>query len=148
MKRILVAIDGSASSEKALDFAADLAVKFEADLILLTVATDVTPVSNAEFAAYARSEHIQAGASELALTAAETVLAGARLHAQTKGVSRISTEATFGDPSHRIIAVGEDRQADLLVLGSRGHGRLAGLLLGSVTQKVISHAACPVVVVR
>lgn len=148
MKRILAAIDGSASSDTALDFAADLAVKCEADLILLTVAADVAPVFNVEFEAYARSEHFQARASEIALTAAETVLAGARLHAQARGVTRISTEATLGDPAHQIIAVAEDRQADLLVLGSRGHGRLAGLLLGSVTQKVISHATCPVVVVR
>jgi nucleotide-binding universal stress UspA family protein len=148
MNRILTAIDGSASANKALDFAADLAVKCEADLILLTVAADVAPIFDAQFAAYARSEHFQPRASELALTAAETMLAGARLHAQARGVTRISTEATLGDPAHQIIVVATDRQADLLVMGSRGHGPLAGLLLGSVTQKVISHATCPVVVVR
>lgn len=148
MRTILVATDGSASSEKALNFAADLAVKCEADLIVLTVTTDVAPVLNVEFAAYARSEHLLAGASEFTLAAAENVLAGARLQAETRGVKRISTEATLGDPADRIIAVANDRQADLLVVGSRGHGRLAGLLLGSVSQKVISHAACPVVVVR
>jgi nucleotide-binding universal stress UspA family protein len=148
MKRILAAIDGSASSAKALDFAADLAVTYEADLVVLMVATDVDPLYSAEFTAYARSEHFQAAASEFALAATEPVLAGARIRAQTKGVKQISTEATLGDPAQQIIAVAKNRQADLLVVGSRGHGALAGLLLGSVAQKVISHADCPVVVVR
>jgi len=148
MKTILAAVDGSASSVKAVDFAADLAVKCEAELILLTVATEVAPIFDAEFKAYARLEHIQARASEIALASAETVVADARIQAQAKGVGRISTEATFGDPARRIIDFATDRHADLLVVGSRGHGTLAGLLVGSVAQKVISHAACPVVIVR
>jgi nucleotide-binding universal stress UspA family protein len=65
-----------------------------------------------------------------------------------KGVARISAEPSFGDPAQEIMTVAQDRQADLIVVGSRGHGRLAGLLLGSVTQKVVSLAHCPVVVVR
>ena len=148
MKTILAAVDGSASSVKAVDFAADLAVRCEAELILLTVATEVAPIFDAEFKAYARLEHIQTRASEIALTSAETVVADARIQAQSKGVGRISTEATFGDPARRIIDFATDRHADLVVVGSRGHGTLAGLLVGSVAQKVLSHAACAVVVVR
>lgn len=148
MNRILAAFDGSAGSEKALDFAADLAVKCESDLILLMATTDVPLVFDAEFQSYARSEHFQAGASELALADAEAVLARARMRAQSKGVKQISTEATLGDPAEQIIALAKDRQVDLVVVGSRGHGQLVGLLIGSVAQKVISHAACPVVVVR
>ena len=47
-----------------------------------------------------------------------------------------------------IITTAQDRRADLIVVGSRGHGRFAGLLLGSVAQKLISLVPCPVVVVR
>jgi nucleotide-binding universal stress UspA family protein len=148
MKTILVATDGSASSDKAVDFAAELAVKFAADLILLTAARDADSVVDVEFAAYAKEEHLQMGTSDLALAAAEAVLAGARLRAQAKGVARMSTEATLGDPAHRIIDVATARHADLIVVGSRGHGRLGGLLVGSVSQKVLSHAHCPVAVVR
>jgi nucleotide-binding universal stress UspA family protein len=61
---------------------------------------------------------------------------------------RVSAEPSFGDPAREIITAAKDRQADLIVVGNRGHGRLTGLLLGCVAQKVISLAHCPVVVVR
>jgi nucleotide-binding universal stress UspA family protein len=51
-----------------------------------------------------------------------------------------------GAPSRAL--VDESRDADMLVVGSRGHGGFAGLLLGSVSQQVSHHAACPVVIVR
>jgi nucleotide-binding universal stress UspA family protein len=63
-------------------------------------------------------------------------------------VLSMMAEPSVGDPAQEIITVAQDRQADLIVVGSRGRGRLAGLLLGSVAQKVISLAHCPVVVVR
>ena len=93
-------------------------------------------------------EHIQVPATELALAAAESVLDGAGRAARAKGTTPIAAEPSFGDPAQEIIAAAGDRQADLIVVGSRGHGRLAGLLLGSVAQKVVSLAPCPVVVVR
>jgi nucleotide-binding universal stress UspA family protein len=148
MERIVAAIDGSAPSLKAVDFAADLASKYGAELLLFNVAREFTPIIDAELEAYARIEHIETLASEVGLAAAETVLAGARLTAQAKGATRISTKSSFGDPAEEIIALAKNRQADLIVIGSRGHGRLAGLLLGSVAQKVLAHASCPVLVMR
>ena len=148
MKRIVVALDGSVPSLKAVDLAADLASKYDAELALFNVAREFTPIIDAELEAYARSEHIETMGSEVGLAAAEAVLAGARLAAQAKGVHRITAEWTVGDPAKEIIAFGNEHQADLIVIGSRGHGTLTGLLLGSVAQKVLSHASCPVVVVR
>lgn len=148
MKRILAAVDGSASSLGAVALAAELAGKYDAELMLFSVAREFAPVMNADLAAYARLENIGAPFAEIGLDAAETVLAGARPAAQANGASRISTNSAVGDPAEEIIAFANRRQADLIVLGSRGHGRLAGLLLGSVAQKVLAHAACPVLVVR
>ena len=148
MERILVAVDGSAPSLKAVDFAADLAGKYNAELILLTVAPHPLPDLDPAVEQYAQLEHVRVPAAELAVTAADSVLDNARRTAQARGATRISVAPSFGDPAQEIMTAARDRQADLIVVGSRGHGRLAGLLLGSVAQKVISLAHCPVVVAR
>jgi nucleotide-binding universal stress UspA family protein len=148
MQRILVAVDGSVPSLNAVDFAADLASKYGAELILLTVVPHLSPELDPAVEEYARLEHVQVREAELSLTMADSVLDNARRKARARGITRISAEPSFGDPAQAIIAVARDQQADLIVVGSRGHGRLAGLLLGSVAQKVISLAHCPVVVVR
>jgi len=148
MERILAAVDGSAPSLKAVDLAAELAGKYGAELILITVERDIVPVVSEEVRAYARAEHIADLTSDPGFTAAENVLAGARLKAQAKGAPLVATEVGSGDPAEAIIDLAKSRSADLIVIGSRGHGRLAGLLLGSVAQKVVAHAVCPVLVVR
>lgn len=148
MERILVGVDGSAPSLKAVDFAADLANKYDAELILLKVVPHLPPELDSAVEEYARSEQIPVPAAELMLTMADSILDDARRNAYTKGAARISAEPSVGDPAQEIITVAQDRQADLIVVGSRGRGRLAGLLLGSVAQKVMSLAHCPVVVVR
>jgi len=148
MERILVGVDGSAPSLSAIDFAADLASKYNAELSVLTVVPHFSPEVDPAVEEYARLEHIPGPAPELVLTNADNLLDKARKKAQAKGATRISAESSFGNPAQEIIAVAKDRQADLIVVGSRGHGRLASLLLGSVAQKVISLAHCPVFIVR
>jgi nucleotide-binding universal stress UspA family protein len=92
MERILVGVDGSAPSLKAVDFAADLASKYDAELVLLTVAPHPSPEVDPAIQAYAHSEHIQGPASELALAMIESKLDDARRRAQVKAAKRISTE--------------------------------------------------------
>jgi nucleotide-binding universal stress UspA family protein len=58
----------------------------------------------------------------------------------------VHTAVVSGGPAERLIDQSKD--ADLLVVGSRGRGGFRGLLLGSVSQQCVSHAQCPVVVVR
>jgi nucleotide-binding universal stress UspA family protein len=60
----------------------------------------------------------------------------------------IHTELIEGSPAEAILNVADTRQSDLIVMGSRGLGVLTGALLGSTSQKVISHAPCPVLIVR
>ena len=64
---------------------------------------------------------------------------------QSNGIE-IERHVVEGAPA--TVLVDESRHADLLVVGSRGHGGFAGLLLGSVSQQCAQHAACPVVIVR
>lgn len=148
MERIIAAVDGSASSLKAVAAAADLAGKYGAELVLLTVTPELSASLTAELETYIRQEQIDVPIGELATVDAENILAGARRHAQANGADRITPRSSRGDPAEEIIARAKDQGADLIVVGSRGHGRLAGLLLGSVAQKVIAHAPCPVLVVR
>jgi nucleotide-binding universal stress UspA family protein len=78
-----------------------------------------------------------------AATALDTVLREAM--PDTGGVE-VERRVVEGRPA--AVLVEESRDADLLVVGSRGHGGFAGLLLGSVSQQCAQHAACPVVIVR
>jgi nucleotide-binding universal stress UspA family protein len=60
----------------------------------------------------------------------------------------VAIERRVSEGAPVTVLVDESREADLLVVGSRGHGGFAGLLLGSVSQQCAQHAACPVVIVR
>ena len=60
----------------------------------------------------------------------------------------VAIERRVSEGASATVLVDESREADLLVVGSRGHGGFAGLLLGSVSQQCAHHAACPVVIVR
>jgi nucleotide-binding universal stress UspA family protein len=62
--------------------------------------------------------------------------------------TEIHTELIEGDAAAAIINVAETRGSHVIVMGSRGLGMLAGLVLGSTSHKVVSHAPCPVLIVR
>jgi nucleotide-binding universal stress UspA family protein len=71
----------------------------------------------------------------------------AKDRARRLGVSAVEVQTGWGDAAEQIIEIARRKNADAVVLGRRGRGRLAGLLLGSVSQKVVSLAPCTVVVV-
>jgi nucleotide-binding universal stress UspA family protein len=147
MKRIVAAVDHSEASLRAVDLAADLASKYDAELVLLTVGHE-TLGSDPGFEAYASMEHVQEPMPSVIAEFIRDELVPVRERAAAKGAQQISIEVGVGEPATQILAAANVRQADLIVLGSRGHGRLAGLLLGSVTQKVVALARCPVLVVH
>lgn len=146
MQRIIAAVDRSESSMRAADFAADLAARYRADLVLLIVGRDIS-APDPGMEAFARMEHLQEPLPALELETLRDRLAPVRDQAVRKGVPNVLVQALAGDPAHEILGFARDEKADVIVLGSRGHGRLAGLLLGSVTQKVVALAHCPVLVV-
>ena len=79
--------------------------------------------------------------------AGEELLKNALEHAQCR-VANITLELREAPEAEAILEAAGRRQCDLIVMGTRGLGRLAGLLLGSVSQKVVQHAQCPVLLVR
>lgn len=142
MHRIMVATDGSAGAERAIEVAAQLARSVNGSLCVLTVAEDY--FSGAEVR---KLESLGMTEGDAIDRLTQEMLAHAMTQAKRLGVATIDTEIRMGDAAVQIIEVARKRQIDAIVIGRRGRGRLAGLLLGSVSQKLVSLAPCCVVVV-
>lgn len=139
-KRVVVGVDGSDCSVRALSWAADEAREHGAEL---TVVTAYPPPSNQIDTAYgipSLDETDWRGDAEDALrkTLHDTL-------GDDPGVS-VQIEAVAGSPAKALIKL--SGEADLLVVGTRGHGGFRGMLLGSVSQHLTAHARCAVTVVR
>lgn len=147
MKRIAVAVDRSAASLRAVDLAAGLAKKFGAELVVLTVIRDLSS-SDPALEEYARMEHISDPVAGIEIESVRQSLSDISDHAREQGAPTVSVEVFVGEAADEILAFAEAAQPDLIAMGSRGHGRLVGLLLGSVTQKVTGLSKCPVLVVH
>jgi len=143
---ILIASDGSEHAMRAAKYAAELSKKFDAKLTLITVldppavlpanvmemwaAVDITPMMEV-------AEKMQDAIEK----ATQNVLTQA-------GITDFECVREVGHPVDMIIAVAARQSVDLIVLGSRGLGGLQSFLLGSVSDRVLHHAHCPVLVVR
>jgi nucleotide-binding universal stress UspA family protein len=137
IRKILVAIDGSSFARAALDFAVDLAPRYGATLVLAHAFPRVSDLLGTP-----QYEH---------LLVART-LNGQRLleSAQTQVGDAAPTETQLveGPPAPAILRIATDEGCDMIVMGSRGHGQLTGLLLGSVSSVVAQRAECPVLIVH
>ncbi|MFI2648108.1 universal stress protein [Micromonospora fulviviridis] len=134
---VLVGVDGSESAGYAVRLAADEAVRRDADLVLVHVrppergGTVPERTAEAEAAGQAESAELLAGAA-------------ARIRADHPVLSVVERPVRAASPEQALVeASGE---AALVVVGSRGRGGFAGLLLGSVSQALVQHAHCPVLV--
>lgn len=140
IKTILVPLDGSDESRRALALAADLAEKYGAGLVLLHVVDlnqKMSALDRVTMSGYVPAEILEDG---YRLTADALRSVPADISAKTETVA--------GDPAETILRRAESLPADLIVLGSRGMGAVAGLVMGSVSQTVLHRALCPVVVVK
>ncbi len=138
-KRILLAVDGSEQALNAARTAGELARILNVDMLRIVIAYDPLPP-------YLGEPNLQQAID------ARLAEANAFLEAAVEAVGPLPfephTELIEGSPAEAILRVADTRQSDLIVMGSRGLGRLSGMLLGSTSQKVISHAPCPVLIVR
>ena len=93
-------------------------------------------------------EHIEIHAEDVLQAEADSVLAQAAAKVSCLPKTRVERVSRIGDATEHIAGYAKDHGADLTVMGSRGLGNLSGLLLGSVSHKVMQVAHCPCMVVR
>ncbi len=144
MPGILVATDGSKAADRAVDFGAQLAKSLAVPLWIINVTDDFGP-SSAQLQEFSRVEHLSRG--EMIESLSAQLLAKAKERAEKLGARSVQIESRQGDVTQTIIEIANERDADAVVVGKRGRGSLAGLLLGSVTQKLVSLAPRVVIVV-
>lgn len=141
MRHIVVATDGSEGADRAVDVAAELTKACGGELSIVTVGGNI---SGEELRELERAGN-NIGNTLNALS--RQILAAAKARAQRLGVTHVRLREAWGDPAQSIIEAATREAADAIVLGRRGRGRLAGLLLGSVSQKIASLAPCTVIIV-
>lgn len=141
-KRILVPIDGSTYAKRAIPIAIEVSQKFRSDVLVLHVSEHDSNLAAAYSpeTAVALSSMTPTEASELVADAVKAIR-DARIY--VKGEVR---DAAIGQVAKVIVETATDNNIDLIVMGSRGLSDLQGLLLGSVTHKVIQLANIPVLV--
>ena len=148
IRNVLVAVDGSENSVRALDFGLDLAEKFGATVTVLNaseslsmgvVPLEPTTVSGASMVVFAKDLQ----------RFHEEILGKAVAHAkEVKPNVVVSSKLREGDPALEIVAEAKDSGFDVVVVGYRGLGRVRELFLGNISAKVAHLAPCPVIIVR
>ena len=137
IEKIVLATDGSAASESASDQAIDLAAQTGACLLVVSV------LARSSRSAEAAAAPPVADSRDQLTARAQAIVALAR----AAGV-----DATFlvwdGEPGDAIVAAADSENADLIVVGSHGRSGVSRFFIGSVSDYVVRHAHCPVMVVR
>ena len=137
MKKILVPVDGSEYSLRALERAKGLGEFYKAEITLLTV------IYSGHFNYFESQKDVLESEEKISH---DLVLEASKVLEDSP--CGYKTVAILGDTAKEIITMAEEQDFYLIVIGSRGHGTFARALLGSVSQKVVSHANTTVMVVR
>ena len=137
-QRIVVGVDGSSASVKALEWALEQAEATGAKVEAVQ-AWEVPVMYGTGMMVLPHGEEFEKAANQ------SLAAAVAQATERRPGVP-VETHSVSGHPAKTILDMAEG--ADLLVVGSRGHGGFVGSLVGSVSQYCVAHAKCPVVVVR
>jgi nucleotide-binding universal stress UspA family protein len=137
-KKVIWATDGSEAADRALPHAKAIAAESGAPLVVVYCEEFTLPgKGGGSLPVHANEEEIQA---KVEGQVAELSSDGVKASLQ-------SARSQVGGAAHAIADIAAAEQADLIVVGTRGHTPLAGLLLGSVTQRLLHIASCPVLAV-
>ena len=147
-RKIIVGVDGSEAALRAVGLAADLSKVHGSQLVLAHV-VQISAIADQALKISA-TEHLKQDPKSIMEKLSESVLDQAKDRALQAGAQAqdISVVTADGDQARQLIQVAKRRKADLIVMGSRGSGRLEGLLLGSVSQKVAALAPCACLIAR
>ncbi|HEY3452624.1 MAG TPA: universal stress protein [Myxococcales bacterium] len=141
-RKILCPVDFSEPSRRAMHVAAQLAREHRAELMLLHV-YQAPGVSFPEATFLAGDEVLQQLVEMVLKSLAEWKEEAARA-----GAPEVTTHTAMGTPYAEILRFAEKQECDLLVMGTHGRTALARVFIGSVAEKVVRHAPCPVLTVR
>ena len=144
ISRILVPTDFSAASDSALTYARSLARQFGASINLVHVFED--PFTSGAFVGDGTVMMPADLRESLENSAREQLASRHAAHIGTLPLS--STDLLMGSPARRIVEHAEETNVDLIVMGTHGRSGLGHLLLGSVAEKVVRTAKCPVLTAR
>lgn len=144
-KTILVPVDGSEHSRKALEFACELASGLDGKIHIVHVAQPT--IENRTLVMGAAAITMHATPKELE-QAGHKVIEAARSVAARHGCKDVESEVTGGDPAKSILESAKTLGADMIVMGTRGLSDFGGLVVGSVSHKVMHLAPCTCVSVR
>jgi nucleotide-binding universal stress UspA family protein len=143
LSRILVPTDFSTASDEALAYGKMLVDRLEASLLVLHVIEQPEIAGTWGAESYiAELPRIREAATRAAEDRLKQIVTGAQ------GALQVSTEIVDGRAARTIVEVARQRHVDLIVMGTHGRSGVAHLLLGSVTEKVLRTAPCPVLAVR
>jgi len=140
--RIAVVTDGSEHASRALQVAIDLAKRYDAELTILAIAplVPVFPTPNEPF--------VPAAVPETALPRFREIVEAAVAEARAAGLTAVTGMCGEGVVVEEILEYVRRHSVDLLIAGSRGLSTAKRILLGSVSTGLVTHAPCPVLVVR
>ena len=172
-KSIVVAFDGSVHSSKALEIGAMLAARDQAALGIIYVIDAGHMQIPSEMRKMGEIEHIiepmprmvidfedapvnlvstiaqnSADSEKAMLQYADFLIDQARKSAREYGVQDLDARAVVGNPAEEVVAFAKECEADLIVCGSRGFGRLKSMLLGSTSHKITQLAECSCLTTR
>ncbi|MDB4970217.1 MAG: universal stress family protein [Myxococcales bacterium] len=146
IRKILVPVDFSDGASVALELAASFAKTFGASVELLHVWTPPLMVPIPIVVVTPRSDQ-PLSLEELASTTASAQMKDLVEQLRKQGIET-QARVGIGSPAHEIVELATLGHFDLIVMGTHGHGGLAHALLGSVAEKVVRRASCPVLTVR
>jgi len=138
LKRIVVPVDGSEHGRRALAYARAIGEKFGSTIWIVHAFPQTTDLLG--YDEYEKLIARRQSEGQKILDEARQLL---NLPAQDVRIELLEEPA-----AEAILNVAQTRQADLIVMGTRGLGTLQGLLMGSVSHKVLNHAGCPVMLIR